>query len=148
MEFQPYDIIVAIALLWAAFAVYRDGLIKQVFSWVGFLFGLYLGFHYGTSLAERAGIPTAAAFIILCIGMPLVFSFLASLLTRFLDWTIGIGVMNRLAGVALSVFKYAFLISFVTYFGSQLINIPPSITQGSHFYVFFHDLGIRFWNMI
>ena len=148
MEFQPYDLIVFIALLWAAIAGYRDGLIKQVFSWCGFLFGLYLGFHFGTSLAERAGIPTAAAFIILCIGMPLVFSLLASLFTRFLDWTIGIGIMNRIAGLVLSVGKYVLLISFVTYFGAQIIDIPVSITEGSKTFVFFHEFGVHFWNMI
>lgn len=145
---SPYDIIVAVLLLWAAIAGYRDGLLKQFFSWIGFLLGLYLAYNCAPTLAARMGVHQAVVFVVICVAIPMACGFIVSLATRVLDWTVVLGLINHIGGLLLSVLKYSLLVSVVTYLASQLFTVPPTLIEGSLTYNFFQSFAITFWEAL
>ncbi|MCF0184383.1 MAG: CvpA family protein [Bacteroidaceae bacterium] len=145
---NPFDLIIVIVLLWAAIAGFRDGLLRQVFSWVGFALGLFVAYNYGEPVAARMGCSLPVAFLCICIGVPLLGSLLASLLTKLLDVTMVLGLANRMGGVALSLLKYALLASFIVYFGQKVMPAPEQMQTESVFYSPLLRIGEFIWSRL
>ena len=86
----------------------KNGLIKELASTAGFLVGIYIVWKYHCELGDN---------ILLCllvwILVPVVFGLLASLVTKFLDFTIIGGLVGRVLGAVVGTFKWGLLVMCV-----------------------------------
>ena len=102
------DIISLSLLLYGAVMGLKNGLIKELASTAGFLVGIYLVWKYHCELGDN---------ILLCllvwILVPVVFGLLASLVTKFLDFTIIGGLVNRVLGAVVGTCKWGLLVMCV-----------------------------------
>ena len=99
------DIISMSLLLYGAVMGLKNGLIKELASTAGFLVGIYLVWKYHCELGDN---------ILLCllvwILVPVVFGLLASLVTKFLDFTIIGGLVNRVLRAVVGTCKWGLLV--------------------------------------
>ena len=99
------DIISLSLLLYGAVMGLKNGLIKELASTAGFLVGIYIVWKYHCELGDN---------ILLCllvwILVPVVFGLLASLVTKFLDFTIIGGLVNRVLGAVVGTCKWGLLV--------------------------------------
>jgi len=94
------------------------GAIRQLASIVGLLAGLLLaralfvavGDRLGEELGTSVTFARILAFILIGVLVPVVFLFLASVLTRIVDG-LRLGWLNRLLGAGLGAIKYVLLLS-------------------------------------
>ena len=95
-------------LLYGAVMGLKNGLIKELASTAGFLVGIYIVWKYHCELGDN---------ILLCllvwILVPVVFGLLASLVTKFLDFTIIGGLVNRVLGAVVGTCKWGLLVMCV-----------------------------------
>lgn len=102
------DIISLSLLLYGAVMGLKNGLIKELASTAGFLVGIYVVWKYHCELGDN---------ILLCllvwILVPVVFGLLASLVTKFLDFTIIGGLVNRVLGAVVGTCKWGLLVMCV-----------------------------------
>lgn len=102
------DIISLSLLLYGAVMGLKNGLIKELASTAGFLVGIYIVWKYHCELGDN---------ILLCllvwILVPVVFGLLASLVTKFLDFTIIGGLVNRVLGAVVGTCKWGLLVMCV-----------------------------------
>lgn len=142
-----FDIIIAIILIVAAVMGFRDGLLRQIVSWVGFIIGLILANRYSSHLSETIGHSHTLCYIGIVLAVPLVGAVLAWVVSKMLDMTIVLGLMNRTAGALLAIIKYALFLSFVVYLSSKVYTYPASVTE-TFSYGFLKTFGISFWNAL
>ncbi len=99
------DIISLSLLLFGAVMGLKNGLIRELASTAGFLVGIYLVWRYHCELGDN---------ILLCllvwILVPVVFGLAASLVTKFLDFTIIGGLVNRVLGAVVGTCKWGLLV--------------------------------------
>ena len=102
------DIISLSLLLFGAVMGLKNGLIRELASTAGFLVGIYLVWRYHCEFGNS---------ILLCllvwILVPVVFGLLASLVTKFLDFTIIGGLVNRVLGAVVGTCKWGLLVMCV-----------------------------------
>lgn len=118
------DIVIIILVIWAAYNGWKQGLIKELVSLVGFFVGLIVAFQlyatFGDYLAPRLSSDGAVngtvirllAFVLIWIIVPIVLGLVANILTKSLK-LIRLGFINSFAGMLLSVAKYLILMSSV-----------------------------------
>lgn len=112
-----FDIVFLLVLVAGAWKGWSNGLLKEVLGLIGVFVGLYVARllyeQVGTQLAPHIGCsPTIGgiiAFVLIWMGVPILMSILGSLLTKLLD-LLGIGSVNRLGGVLVSIVKYGLLL--------------------------------------
>ena len=110
---QVIDIIILILVLAGAIVGFRKGFIKQLASLVGLVVGLLAAKAlYGVVGDQLIGTVTSntLAFFLIWIVVPIVFTLVASLLTKALE-IICLGWINRLLGAALGAVKWLLFIS-------------------------------------
>ena len=95
-------------LLYGAFRGWKNGLVKEVISFVGFFLGFFIAYEY----YKRAEVGVLG-FLLIWIGIPLVLGIIAWLVTKVIDKIIVVNTLNRLLGAAAGFLKYAFLIGCV-----------------------------------
>ena len=95
-------------LLYGAFSGWKNGLVKEVISFVGFFLGFFIAYEY----YKRAEVGVLG-FLLIWIGIPLVLGVIAWLVTKVIDKIIVVNTLNRLLGAAAGFLKYAFLIGCV-----------------------------------
>ncbi|MBP5513171.1 MAG: CvpA family protein [Bacteroidaceae bacterium] len=95
-------------LLYGAFRGWKNGLVKEVISFVGFFLGFFIAYEY----YKRAEVGVLG-FLLIWIGIPLVLGMIAWLVTKVIDKIIVVSTLNRLLGAAAGFLKYAFLIGCV-----------------------------------
>lgn len=99
------DIISMSLLLYGAVMGLKNGLIKELASTAGFLVGIYIVWKYHCELGDN---------ILLCllvwILVPVVFGLAATLVTKFLDFTILGGIVNRVLGALVGFCKWGVLV--------------------------------------
>ena len=95
-------------LLYGAFRGWKNGLVKEVISFVGFFLGFFIAYEY----YKRAEVGVLG-FLLIWIGIPLVLGVIAWLVTKVIDKIIVVNTLNRLLGAAAGFLKYAFLIGCV-----------------------------------
>ena len=113
---QTIDIIIAALLVIGLILGLRDGLVKQIASLAGLIFGLLLGRMcylpvgkwLATTLNFSAGVARITAFILILIVVPLAFSLIGLLVTKLLQ-AVKLGWINRLLGALVGVLKFALL---------------------------------------
>lgn len=113
------DIIILIALGAGVIVGFMKGFIRQLASILGLIVGLLAAKAY-TSLAVKL-CPTVTdsmtvaqilAFVIIWIAVPLIFTLVASVLTKALE-AVSLGWLNRMLGAGLGALKYLLLVSLV-----------------------------------
>ena len=114
------DIIILIALGAGVIIGFMKGFIRQLASILGLIVGLLAAKALYTSLAVKL-CPTVTdsmtvaqilAFVIIWISVPLIFTLVASVLTKAME-AVSLGWLNRLLGAGLGALKYLLLVSLV-----------------------------------
>ena len=114
------DIIILIALGAGVIIGFMKGFIRQLVSILGLIVGLLAAKALYTSLAVKL-CPTVTdsmtvaqilAFVIIWIAVPLIFTLVASVLTKAME-AVSLGWLNRLLGAGLGALKYLLLVSLV-----------------------------------
>ena len=112
-----FDIVFLLVLVAGAWKGWSNGLLKEVLGLVGVFVGLYLARllyeQVGDQIAPHIGCSSTVggiiAFVLIWMGVPILMSIIGSLLTKLLD-LLGIGSVNRLGGVLVSIVKYGLLL--------------------------------------
>ena len=99
------DIISLSLLLYGAVMGLKNGLIKELASTAGFLVGIYLVWKYHCELGDNF-----LLCLLVWILVPVVFGLAASLVTKFLDFTIIGGLVNRVLGAVVGTCKWGLLV--------------------------------------
>ncbi|MEP0263270.1 CvpA family protein [Dokdonia sp.] len=117
------DIVFGIILILGAIQGLRKGLFVELASLVGLIAGIFGAIYFShfvgdwlvdkTSWSEQ--IINLSAFAITFIIIVVVVSMAGKLLTKIADFAM-LGVINKIAGAAFAVLKYAFLLSVVIMF--------------------------------
>lgn len=114
------DIIILIALGAGVIIGFMKGFVRQLASILGLIVGLLAAKALYTSLAVKL-CPTVTdsmtvaqilAFVIIWIAVPLIFTLVASVLTKAME-AVSLGWLNRLLGAGLGALKYLLLVSLV-----------------------------------
>lgn len=114
------DIIILIALGAGVIIGFMKGFIRQLAAILGLIVGLLAAKALYTSLAVKL-CPTVTdsmtvaqilAFVIIWIAVPLIFTLVASVLTKAME-AVSLGWLNRLLGAGLGALKYLLLVSLV-----------------------------------
>ncbi len=91
----------AVFLLYGLISGWKSGLLKEICSTVGFVIGFLVAWHCHTHYRLPWGWT-----LLLCIALPIVLGFLASLVSAVINHIIIIGTINRLLGAILGCAKY------------------------------------------
>lgn len=109
-----FDLIVYLALAWAVFNGWRRGFLLQMLSLVAVVAALYLGAIYGAELGTMLGMEGTTAqiggFITIFVASLIVIALLGRLLRGVLKFA-GLGVVDTLLGILLSVIKVGLIVS-------------------------------------
>ncbi|MBQ7855881.1 MAG: CvpA family protein [Alistipes sp.] len=111
-----FDIITLIVLLWAIFSGWRSGFTSQCFSFAGIVVGVVLSVRFGKQVGGLMGLDpqfaTIVGFITVFVVTVIVSGLLARLLRKFFS-AIGLGSVDVLLGIALSIVKFSLILSIV-----------------------------------
>lgn len=115
-----FDIFIIAILLWTALTGWRNGLLKELVSSLGFIVGLaiaatcysQLGDYLAMNGSESNITLNIVAFFLLWIIVPIFLGFVANMLTKAMS-TICLGWVNSIGGLVVSVAKYVLLLSCV-----------------------------------
>ena len=111
-----FDILTLIALVWAVVSGWRSGFVSQLLGLVGIVLGIVLSIRYGAAVGALLGIDprfsVVAGFLITFVATLIVATILAKLLARVLSF-IGLGWVNTLLGIVLSVVKGLVVLSML-----------------------------------
>ncbi|MFI3302072.1 MAG: CvpA family protein [Rikenellaceae bacterium] len=110
------DLIVLIVLAIAAFSGWRQGLIVQVCSLVAIFVGIWFAKIYGSAVGEMLCMSSDYApiggFIIVLVLVVIAAAILSRIIKNLFSF-VGLGIIDTLLGVALSVCKYALILSLL-----------------------------------
>ena len=117
------DIIFGIILLLGFIQGFKKGLFVELASLIGLIAAVYGAIHFShiaaNWLAERTSwtekVINLAAFAITFVIIVLIVSLAGKLLTKIANFAM-LGIINKIAGAAFAVIKYAFLLSVVIMF--------------------------------
>ena len=131
MEINFFDIFTLVALIWAFISGWRSGFVSQLLGLVGIILGIILSLRYGAAVGEMFNIDpkfsVVAGFLITFVAVLIAATILARLISKVLSF-IGLGWVNTLLGIALSVIKGLLVLSmlyaaiFALNTNSQLID--------------------------
>lgn len=131
MEINFFDILTLVALIWAVVSGWRSGFVSQLLGLVGIILGIILSLRYGAAVGEMFNIDVrfsvVAGFLITFVVVLIAATILARLISKVLSF-IGLGWVNTLLGIALSVVKGLLVLSmlyaaiFALNANSQLID--------------------------
>ena len=102
------ELLCLVILLYGAFRGWKNGLVKEVVSFVGIFLGFYIAYYFYKQ--AEVGI---LGFLLIWIGVPLVLGILAWLITKVLDNIIVVGTANKLLGAVAGFLKFAFLLGCI-----------------------------------
>ena len=121
-EIGALDAIIGIALAWALFRGFQKGFIVKIASLIALIAGTFAGFHGSEGLAlwlsqEVDWSDTSVqltAFILTFILVVIGVHFIAKVIEKMVDLT-ALGVVNKLAGMALGAAQMILLLSTLTF---------------------------------
>ncbi len=131
-----FDIIIAIVLVWAFYSGYKKGIVYMLISFIAIIAGLYIAIHFSYFTVEKLGQwldkdPAQLKIIAYILTFVIVFGLLhlvGKILDKFLE-AVALGVVNRLAGGALSVGIKIVVLSLLLWLFDQGNQIYPVIKQ-------------------
>jgi membrane protein required for colicin V production len=130
------DIILAILLVVGAVNGFRKGIISQLCGLAGVLLGVCLGFKFGDRLGVWLGVEIGeiASFVIIFIGAVLLAALAGRISAAILRAT-GLGILNRLGGMALSLVEYVLICSLLLGLFQKVNNatgwVEPKVVEES-----------------
>ena len=111
-----FDILTLVALVWAVVSGWRSGFVSQLLGLLGIILGIVLSLRYGTAVGEMFGIDArfsvVAGFLITFGAILIVATLIARLIARVLSF-IGLGWVNTLLGIVLSIVKGLIVLSML-----------------------------------
>lgn len=135
------DLFIVIVVLWALYSGWRNGLLREIASGIGFFVGLVVaatcyssfGKYLAVNGSETNMVTSIVAFFILWIIVPIALGMVAVILSKILD-AIYLGVANRAAGAAVSLLKFGILLSCALSVMSALGILNEERTESSVVY--------------
>ncbi len=117
------DIILAIPLVWALWAGFRNGVIVQLGGMAGLLLGVWLAFRYGARVGVwlniDGSVDNVIGFIIIVVLTVVAISIIGRLLKGVFRFA-GLAVLDRFGGALLSLLKVAFILGLLLWaFGNM-----------------------------
>lgn len=130
-----FDIITLIIIVLAIFNGWRKGFISQLCSLAGIIGGIALAIAFGGTVGDMLGIDAAyskpvgfvVTFIVTGIAMALVAKLLGGLFSA-----VGLKGLDTILGVALSVIKYALILS-VLFVAFEKFNGEVKLVEPRHY---------------
>lgn len=139
------DIIILAFFVWGAVSGFMKGFLRQLATLLGIIVGLLaakalyamVAEQYMSKITDSATIAQILAFVLIWIGVPLLFTFFAMLLTRAME-VISLGWLNRLLGAGLGALKFlliaSMLISVFEFFDADNRIVEKNIKDESALY--------------
>lgn len=139
------DILIGIILLFSIYNGVKNGLIISIFTLIGLIGGLYAAFYLSENtalrLSEIVNIKSQnmifVAYILNFIVVIVLVTILGKILTSVIK-TVGLGILNRIGGLAFGVLKGALIASFLLYFVQRFdkneIILKSSVKEKSILY--------------
>ena len=133
------DVLIIIPAIWAGFRGFKNGLVKEVFSLIAFVLGLYLSYRFSNVLGEKidSSSSTLIAFAIIFTAT-LALTFLVG---RYVDKVIKIIVpdfIDRLCGICFGILKVVMICSALLYLiqqaDDQKVVLKSEVVQDSVLY--------------
>lgn len=131
-----FDIILAIVLVVGAVSGFRKGIISQLCGLVGILLGVWLASKFGNQLGQWLGLELSeiASFVIVFIGAVLL-AVLAGRISAAILSATGLGIINRLGGLVVSVVIYSLVLSLLLGLFERINNttgwVDPKVVEES-----------------
>jgi membrane protein required for colicin V production len=130
-----FDILTIVALVWAVISGWRSGFVSQLLGLIGIILGVVLSIRYGATVGAMLNIDerfsVVAGFLITLVATLIVATILAKLLARVLSF-IGLGWVNTLLGIVLSVVKGLLVLSLL-YASIYALNINLQFVEPEYF---------------
>jgi membrane protein required for colicin V production len=129
------DIILIIPLIWALYSGFKKGILLQLAGIAGIVFGIWLAVRFSGRVGELIGVdPRFAyygAFVMILIVCMLLLGMFGWLLGKIFQF-VGLGILNRLGGVVLSLVKTTLILG-VLLIAFQAINRNTAIVDPGQF---------------
>ena len=130
-----FDILTLVALVWALISGWRSGFVSQLLGLVGIILGIVLSLRYGAAVGGMFGIDArfsvVAGFLITFVAVLVVATILSRLLAKVLSF-IGLGWVNTLLGIVLSVVKGVLVLSML-YASIYALNVNLQFVEPEYF---------------
>ena len=135
MEINFFDILTLIALIWAVVSGWRSGFVSQLLGLVGIILGIVLSLRYGAAVGAMFNIDpkfsVVAGFLITFVAVLIAATILARLISKMLSF-IGLGWVNTLLGIALSIVKGLLVLSML-YAAIFALNANSQLIEPGYF---------------
>ncbi|MCL2561456.1 MAG: CvpA family protein [Rikenellaceae bacterium] len=126
------DIILAVPLVWAVWAGFRNGIVVQLGGIAGLFAGVWLAVRYGSAVGAWFGIDPAAdpiiGFIVILVVVVLFIGVMGRLLKGVFRFA-GLAALDRFGGAALSLVKAALILGLLLYAFGQLNRTQHWVEQ-------------------
>ena len=130
-----FDILTLVALVWAVISGWRSGFVSQLLGLVGIILGIVLSLRYGAAVGAMFGIDArfsvVAGFLITFVAVLIVATILSRLLAKVLSF-IGLGWVNTLLGIVLSIVKGLVVLSML-YAAIYSLNLNSQLIEPDYF---------------
>lgn len=130
-----FDILTLVALAWAVISGWRSGFVSQLLGLVGIILGIVLSLRYGAAVGGMFGIDArfsvVAGFLITFVAVLVVATILSRLLAKVLSF-IGLGWVNTLLGIVLSIVKGLVVLSML-YAAIYSLNLNSQLIEPDYF---------------
>ena len=130
-----FDILTLIALVWAVISGWRSGFVSQLLGLLGIILGVVLSVKYGAAVGAMfhidARFSVIAGFLITFVATLIVATILAKLIARVLSF-VGLGWVNTLLGILLSVVKGLLVLSML-YASIYSLNLNAQLIEPAYF---------------
>ena len=129
-----FDLFFGLVLAWGAYSGFSKGLIKELASILGVIFGIFLAKNYYPYLdiklkpifESEAGFISILSAILIFLLTIMVFKIIARFLTKFLK-IIALGLLNRIIGSVFGIFKTVLLLCILVFIFSNINNVTGII---------------------
>lgn len=140
MILNGLDYILLVPLLWAVFKGFKNGLIKEVFSLLALILGIFLTYKFSYFVEEKLDGVFAAhylAFVITFFAVLLGVHFVGVLVDKVVQLAVP-NFLNRLFGICFGIVKWLFICSVLLYMLKAIDTkqkiLTPKLTENSLFY--------------
>ena len=128
------DLFFGVVIAWGAYSGFSKGLIKELASILGVIFGIFLAKNYYPYLdiklkpifESEAGFISILSAILIFLLTIMVFKIIAKFLTKFLK-IIALGLLNRIIGSFFGIFKTVLLLCILVFIFSNINNVTGII---------------------
>ena len=130
------DIFLIVIIVWGAYNGFLKGLVKELASILGIIFGIYLAKNYYSFLDQKlyllfeseANYLSLISAIIIFLLTIMIFKIVASFLTKFLK-LIALGLLNKIIGAIFGVLKSLLILCVIIFVFSKINNVVNIIEK-------------------